>query len=96
MATNNMLVKATSISKEVLNIALSPSITDEVEEVIIKSLKAHRKVGQPLYARIVHILIISTIKKKTSKLLLENEKTAFRISIEWIKRFLKSELNWTI
>jgi hypothetical protein len=56
-------------------------------------LKAHRKVGQPLYARIVRILIISIINKKTPKLLLGDGKTAFKFSIEWIKRFIESELN---
>ena len=41
----------------------------EVEELIIQTLKGHRKAGQPLYARLVRILIISIIKKKAPELL---------------------------
>jgi hypothetical protein len=48
------------------------------------------------YARTKQILIISIIKKNAPQLLLEDGKTAFRVFIEWMKRFIKSELNWTI
>jgi hypothetical protein len=54
------------------------------------------KAGQPLYARLVRILIISIIKKKAPELLLEEGQTTFRVSLQWVKRFLKNELNWTI
>jgi hypothetical protein len=40
--------------------------------------------------------MISIIKKKAPELLLEDGRTAFKVSIEWVKRFLKSKLNWTI
>jgi hypothetical protein len=56
----------------------------EVEELIIQTLKAHRKAGQPLYTRSVRILIISIIKKKALELLLEEGKTAFRVSLKWV------------
>jgi hypothetical protein len=68
----------------------------EVEELIIQTLKGHKKVGQPLYARLVRILILSIIKKKAPELLLEEGQTTFRVSHQRIKRFLKSEFNWTI
>ena len=68
----------------------------EIEDLIIKNLKAREKIRQSRYARILQILILSIIKKKVVQLLLEDGKTIFWISIEWIIRFIKSELNWTI
>lgn len=40
----------------------------EVEQLILTSLKAHRKVGQHLYARTVRNLIILIIKKKKTSI----------------------------
>lgn len=66
-------------------------LNHEVELLIITSLKAHIKVGQPLYAWTVRSLIISTSKKKKKK----KPTTTFCISLKWVRRYgKKNEQNW--
>ena len=49
----------------------------ELKETIIEMLHAHRKAGQPLYARSICNLIIRFIQKKAPDLLVQESSTSF-------------------
>ena len=66
----------------------------ELKEAIIEMLHAHRKAGQPLYARSIRNLIIPFIQKRSPDLLQEGQ-TSFKVSLKWVRAFAKNELNWS-
>jgi hypothetical protein len=54
-----------------------------------------RMAGQPLYAVCIQPLIKAIILDKVSHILKGTHSIAFRVSYEWTKNFVKSELNWS-
>jgi hypothetical protein len=58
-------------------------------------LDAHRKAGQPLYARSIRNLIIHFIQKRAPYLLVQESSTSFKISLSWVRAFARNELNWS-
>lgn len=67
----------------------------ELKEAIIEMLHAHRKAGQPLYARSIRNLIIPFIQKKALDLLVQESSTSFKVSLSWVRAFARNELNWS-
>ena len=67
----------------------------ELKEAIIEMLHAHRKAGQPLYARSIRNLIIPFIQKRAPNLLVQENSTSFKVSLSWVRTFVRNELNWS-
>jgi hypothetical protein len=72
-------------------LALFPLLKEEICEV----LKKQRDAGQPLYAICIQPLIRAIINKRHPELLQDSSPNGFRVSIDWIRTFIKSELNWS-
>ena len=66
-----------------------------LKEEICTVLKKMMMVGQPLYAICIQPLIKAIILDKAPQILEGTHSTAFRVSYEWTKIFVKSELNWS-
>ena len=66
-----------------------------LKEEICTVLKKMRMVGQPLYAICIQPLIKAIILDKAPQILEGTHSTTFRVSYEWTKNFVKSELNWS-
>ena len=65
-----------------------------LKEEICTVLKKMRMAGQPLYAVCIQPLIKAIILDKAPQILEGTHSTAFRVSYEWTKNFVKSKLNW--
>ena len=64
-----------------------------LKEEICVILKKMRKAGQPLYAVCIQPLIKAIILDKAPHILEGTHSTAFKVSYEWTKHFMKAELN---
>ena len=67
----------------------------EVEEEIIIVLKKQRVAGHPLYGTTIQPLIKAIIQKRVPHLLDSTENKGFKVSIKWIRTFIKRSQNWT-
>jgi hypothetical protein len=67
----------------------------ELKKAIIEMLHAHKKAGQPLYARSIRNLIIPFIQKRAPDLLVQENSTSFKVSLSWVREFARNELNWS-
>ena len=66
-----------------------------LKEEICSVLKKMRTAGQPLYAVCIQPIIRAIILEKAPQILEGTHATAFRVSYEWTKNFVKSKLNWS-
>ena len=64
-----------------------------LKEEICAILKKMRKAGQPLHAVWIQPLIKAIILNKAPHILEGTHSTAFKVSYEWTKHFMKAELN---
>jgi hypothetical protein len=56
-------------------------------------LKSQRDASQPLYAVCIQLLIKAIISKREFHLLDDLSSNGFRVSINWIREFIKAKLN---
>ena len=66
-----------------------------LKEEICIVLKKMRMARQPLYAVCIQPLIKAIIIDKAPHILEDTHSTSFRVSYEWTKNFIKSEMNWS-
>ena len=67
-----------------------------LKEKIVRALKSHREAGQPLFARNIRNLVLSIIKAENPSLLSQEGRSGWNVSLNWVRCFVKNELNWTI
>jgi hypothetical protein len=67
----------------------------QLREKIVTILKTHRDVGHPLYASSIQGIIKAIIRKEEPILLSNTSRTGFKVSIDWTRDFVKTELHWS-
>jgi hypothetical protein len=67
----------------------------QLREKIVTILKIHRDVGHPLYTSSIQGIIKAIICKEEPILLSNTSRIGFKVSFDWTRDFIKTELHWS-